>query len=1195
MSKYIENLENVVSRLKPYLAEYLKEQGIDPSKPFLCFNPDHDDHNPSCVLIKDVDNPRTYCHACGAYFDILDCVSILEKKPRVGIEWVHDTLKYLCDKYKVELKVEELSEEQAYELDTYRAYRLAASLLQNNIDSDDERYAAAKAEVEKRTWNKEILIQEGIGTVLDYVEFRSKLKDAGFAAAFLDEIDLGRRDIFNSNNLIFPWRDEHGRAIGFTARNLLYETQKEEAEKENKKCSTAKYNNQRTTGLKCNIFQKGKRFYGIDKAIKAVPPLYIFEGQADAITARRYGLTNCVALAGSSLSTDHVILLQELKCNDIVLCLDSDETGQKKQAQILEEKLAGHQELRVRLIELPKGDDPDSFIRENGIEAFRKLTMWSAFEWRLNRFGENEEETEVCKKMVPFIANEHSPIDRESLCKILATRTGVSIRAINDELNVLVNAREMERSRERKQVLDKLQYNLQRNPEDAETLIYTVQYTLQELSRKHDRDVLSAESFVRAAEEQKSMEQQKSAQYEGFLLGDDLRDLQDALCGEWTKDVVMLFGGKENCFDEEQEFLDPASGKLVKAKDLILVNSLHKNQRIIISALNKYIKTGIQKCFRVTNSSGHATVVTAQHEFLTKKGWQPLKKLNIGDFVGSPIKLYCKEGENFPLALLLGLLIGDGNFTTGRPVFHNDDLEIRNVIETEVNQLFPQLHCVEYLKGKNNNAEFYMLGLTQRNYLTNRTKQGWHKENPLTTQLKKLGLHGHKAGTKFIPEIIFTSSKQSIANCLKGLFSTNGSIYITENNRWNIEYSSKSHLLIKQISHLLLRFGITSTYREKTIHTEKYFILSIRTQNGIAKFIKDVGFIGSMFLLSQKCPYKEGKQKNSTGDILWQKITTIEPVGLKKTCDIQVLNTNSFCIDGFILHNCGKSALLCKIGYELLANNNDVVVIYHTIDDTREQLLPRFVCIAEKSRTLTQNMVRNPVYWTTLSGRYPQCANILPRRDRGYDRILSLGREGSLIIKDMNDGMSLAFIDNLIMYHQDKNPDKKVVFIFDNLHKSNDFSHFKEERSRFKAISEGVKQIAGRRHIPFLSSVEYTKLGQGIKPANHNIGETVSFCYDANFIAHVYSEVADIPDKYTVCHRDMDWRGEIASLPRVELNIGKNKITDMKGSIYLDFWPASSDYRRVDGETVARDQEAMKQERRNKKNDDDPFNGAFNK
>jgi hypothetical protein len=230
-----------------------------------------------------------------------------------------------------------------------------------------------------------------------------------------------------------------------------------------------------------------------------------------------------------------------------------------------------------------------------------------------------------------------------------------------------------------------------------------------------------------------------------------------------------------------------------------------------------------------------------------------------------------------------------------------------------------------------------------------------------------------------------------------------------------------------------------------------------------------------------------------------------------------------------------------------------------------------------------------------MADQYPRCRNLSQRREQGYNTVIKYGREGRLIIKDTNDGMSLSFIDNLILYHQDRNPEKKIVFVFDNLHKSTDFSHFKDERSRYKAISEGAKQIACRRHVPFITSVEYTKVAPGVKPTDYNIGETVAFTYDANFIAHVYSEVADIPDKYTVCHRDIDWRGETVSLPRVELNIGKNKITEIKGSIYLDFWPASSDYRRVDSETVARDQEAMKQERRSRKNDDDPFGGAFDK
>ena len=76
-----------------------------------------------------------------------------------------------------------------------------------------------------------------------------------------------------------------------------------------------------------------------------------------------------------------------------------------------------------------------------------------------------------------------------------------------------------------------------------------------------------------------------------------------------------------------------------------------------------------------------------------------------------------------------------------------------------------------------------------------------------------------------------------------------------------------------------------------------------------------------------------------------------------------------------------------------------------------------------------------------------------------------------------------------------------------------------------------------------------------------------------------YSEVADTPDNYTVCHKDTDWKGEEVVLPRVELIIGKNKITEMKGSLFLNFWPAASDFRRVSIQQVRDDAQQVKAER----------------
>lgn len=813
----VRDFDDVIQQVKLHLKDYLEERGIDTSRNFNCPLPDHTDTKPSCNLVgADGDNPRIYCYSCGRSCDIFDLVQILEDKPRSGIEWIEDTLKYLAGKYNIPVNVDHLTEEQIYELDTYRAYRFAASLIKCN-SLDEIKHNKFIEHSKRRGWNDAVLEELGVGIVDSYSSFREALKDEGFTAKFIDEIDLGRRDIFNENNMIFTWKDEKGRPVGFTSRNLDYEEQRAEAERNGEKFTIPKYNNQRTTGLKCNIFQKGKRLYGLDGALHANPPLYIFEGQTDVITARKHGLKNCVALAGASLNKDHVFLLKDLGILDLVIALDGDKTGRDRTQQILEDRLAGHKDIRVRVVIFPDGEDPDSFIREQGMEAFRNLACWTAFEWRLNQYTEADDPADIGRHMVPFIVNEPSPIIREQLVKTLSAHTGSTVKAITEELNIILDAQAMKRARERQTVLDKIQYELQRNPASAETILDKGQADLGELTRRYNADILSCEDFIKSIEIQKEDEEKiETSSDTGFHLGPDLEDLREALRGEWSRDVFMCFAGAPNV---------------------------------------------------------------------------------------------------------------------------------------------------------------------------------------------------------------------------------------------------------------------------------------------------------------------------------------------------------------------GKSGVLAKIAYSIAHHNHDVCVIYHTIDDTLQQFLPRFVSIAEGSTRLTMNMIRQPHYWTGKGLEHVwHCRNL------GYERVKTLANDGRLVIKDVSHGTSLPFAQNLITYYQNRYPDRRVVYILDNVHKLRDFEG-KDERVRFKAISEACKNLALKQRITMISSVEYTKLPPGTRPTNYNISESVQISYDANFIAHLYSEVADTPDNYTVCHKDTDWKGEEVVLPRVELIIGKNKITEMKGSLFLNFWPAASDFRRVSIQQVRDDAQQVKAER----------------
>lgn len=801
----IQNFEETINRLKPYLPEYLTEiLGIDPSSTFSCPFPDHNDETPSASIVGlQTESPRVHCFSCGRTLDIFDACCLLEKKPAVGQGWIDETLKYLADKYSVDVQMTELTPEQIYKLDTYRAYRVAADLLQPIMEGEFKRASL------ERKWDTTVMSENGVGTIRHYSDFRKALRQTGFTVKFLDEIDLGRRDIFSPDNMVFTWRDEKGRPIGFTSRNLKYEQEKEEARKSGKKSNARKYNNQKTTGLKCNIFRKGSRLYGIDVALKATPPLYIFEGQADVITARQHGLLNCVAIAGSAISEDHIHLLKRLSITEVILCLDADPTGKEK-LPITLSKFAGHRDIDLKVLELPEGEDPDSFIRSSGIAAFKTLPVYSAFEYRLNQFSEDDLPEDICSQMIPFIVNEPSAVKRDSLCKHLSKTTGVALRAITEDLYAIINQKARERSEVRRGVIERCTWELNKNPQDAEQILLQAKTELQNFDRQHNDDTLSSESFIQSINLQKK-EEEESTRQAGLSLGPEFSELREWLRGEW-RGTFWLVGGKE--------------------------------------------------------------------------------------------------------------------------------------------------------------------------------------------------------------------------------------------------------------------------------HT-------------------------------------------------------------------------------------GKTAILCKLAYQIATNNENVTVIYHSIDDSFVQMFPRFVCVAYGDRRLTINQVKDPKYWD------PRVENLTLRREVGYQKVLDLAYNNKLIVKDGNSGSSLSYSENLIQYHQEKNPDSQIVYILDNFHKSTDFPG-KEERIRNKQLSCAMKDMSTRLQVPVICSVEYTKLAPGIKPTKHNILETGQLAYDANICMHLYSELTDTPNNFSVYHTGLDWRGEKVILPRVEVLVDKNKISGKKGFLYFDFWPESSDYIPVDRKTVSTESELAK-------------------
>jgi DNA primase len=157
---------------------------------------------------------------------------------------------------------------------------------------------------------------------------------------------------------LFPIFSTTGRVIGFGARKMREDD------------PLGKYINSPETP----IYNKSRSLYGLFQSKESIREndfAILVEGYADLISVFQAGVKNIVASSGTALTEEQIRLIGRYTKN-ITIVYDADSAGSK--AALRGVDLILQQGMDVRVAELPQGDDPDSFVRKNGGEAFRKLT-----------------------------------------------------------------------------------------------------------------------------------------------------------------------------------------------------------------------------------------------------------------------------------------------------------------------------------------------------------------------------------------------------------------------------------------------------------------------------------------------------------------------------------------------------------------------------------------------------------------------------------------------------------------------------------------------------------------------------------------------------------------------------------------------------------------------------------------------------
>ena len=230
------------------------------------------------------------------------------------------------------------------------------------------------------------------------------------------------------DRLMFPIRDQRGRFIGFGGRVLNNET--------------PKYLNSPET----RIFQKGRELYGLfqaRKSTKDLSELYIVEGYMDVIALAQFGIKNVVATLGTAATIDHLEKMFRIT-NKLIFCFDGDKAGKRAAWRALENSLSFLKNSKqVYFIFLPSKEDPDSFVRKNGKDAFINPTMLTPLsEFLFNSIGDNinlevlEGRSEMINKTLPFLAKlPHGPY-KDIVIKELSKLTRYEIDDIQKQLSI---------------------------------------------------------------------------------------------------------------------------------------------------------------------------------------------------------------------------------------------------------------------------------------------------------------------------------------------------------------------------------------------------------------------------------------------------------------------------------------------------------------------------------------------------------------------------------------------------------------------------------------------------------------------------------------------------------------------------------------------------------------------------------------
>ncbi|TYP95517.1 DNA primase [Fodinibius salinus] len=406
--------------------DYVKLKRSGRSWKGLC--PFHDEKTASFHVTPDLGIYK--CFGCGESGDVFNFVMAME-----GVGFV-EAMRSLADRYGVSLPEkddEEFDEQHHLREGIYYALKYAGVFFHRHLVETDEA-EKAREYLQQRGYDRSIIKKYGLGYAPAGGDKLYKTAiDSGIKEEYLLESGLvkpsnrddGFYDAFRGR-LMFPIFNPSGKVIAYAGRVLGEE-------------KAAKYINSPQT----KVYDKSSVLYGINFAkneIRKTDEVILVEGYTDVISLQQKGIDNVAASSGTSLTPRQMKLLHRYG-DTITMIYDSDSAGQRAMKRGI--NIALREGMDVNLLELPKGEDPDSFVRQFGKDSFlemKKEESENFLTYQIHKAKEEgrwenpAEKKNVISEILESIAHMPDPVSRETFVQHLNSKAKVGDRALFDEL-----------------------------------------------------------------------------------------------------------------------------------------------------------------------------------------------------------------------------------------------------------------------------------------------------------------------------------------------------------------------------------------------------------------------------------------------------------------------------------------------------------------------------------------------------------------------------------------------------------------------------------------------------------------------------------------------------------------------------------------------------------------------------------------